>query len=285
MSILKKISKLFILSFIASTFSVYAVEIEEGRLYNGPVKVESSLYGLSINIPSGYRGALAGESFVIEPAQNPQGSIYVIAMPMSLAEVQQTMASGFPLGSGVYLVPTSQPHTAGQTVSASYNAQGAGQGNKAYVVTQVTGNGNGIAFIAVYKRDAAKQFKSVLGKISGSTRASQPRSSGFWGQALSGRKLIYMYNGWGTNYSERKEIVLCGNGSFYQSGSSSSASGSAMSLGRSNADGHWIASGSQSGGVLRLQFNNGNEAEYKLSMKGESLYLNGTKYFYESGGC
>lgn len=267
------------------TMTAQATEIGAGRIYLGPSSVESSIYGISIQIPKGFRGALMGEIFVIESVQNPQGSIYITAMPASLADVQQTMASGFSLGQGIYLAPLSQPLIKGNEVSGNFRVQGADSASQAFVVAKVTASGNAIAFIGVYKSQVTNNFKTIVKTIADSTRASKPKSSGFWGQALAGRKLIYLYNGRGANYQERKEIVLCANGSFYQSGSSSGSSGSAISLGRSSADGRWLANGSQTSGTLYLQFSNGEESEYELNLQGESLYMNGSKYFYESTNC
>lgn len=279
------IKTFFVVYTLSLSTIVTATEIEAGKLYKGPTRVSSSIFGLSINIPKAYQGALMGEAFVIEPVKNPQGSIYILAMPMSLQEAQQTMASGFPLGQNIYLSPVSRPRIHGKKITANYRVQGGDRNTKAYVITELTSNGNGIAFIALYKSQAANQFKKIVNKISNSTQSSKPKSSGFWGKALSGRKLIYMYNGRGTSYQERKEMVLCSNGQFYQSNNSSGSSGDAISIGRSGADGRWIANGNRSSGMLYLQFSNGNVAEYELRLNGESLFLNGTKYFYKSAGC
>jgi hypothetical protein len=56
-------------------------------------------------------------------------------------------------------------------------------------------------------------------------------------------------------------------------------------MNNSSSVGQWEVSGSRRAGFLYLQFQNGAEAEYQLSERNGSLYLNGTKYFRKAADC
>ena len=144
----------------------------------------------------------------------------------------------------------------------------------------------GVVVVAISdEANAATGFATGLA-VAGSVVFFQPKV----GQAatqikalLGGEKLLYMYTGNG--YSERKDIVLCSSGTFYQTtgmggfttnnvdGPSFAATGGKR--------GTWAIS--PTGSKLMMSFQNGGIVEYTLSARraGNEIGMNGQRYFVQ----
>lgn len=145
-------------------------------------------------------------------------------------------------------------------------------------------HGGGVVVAALSdEKDAEANLKAGV-DIAASIRFARPQVSPAAGQArarLSGKHLIYLYTASG--YSERKEIILCASGTFYQSTNQSglsSGGGSVASLaGSGAASGQWTIS--PDGGRLIMRFQNGGTSEYQISARESSgeIGLNGQRFF------
>ncbi|MFN8608137.1 MAG: hypothetical protein U0931_11440 [Vulcanimicrobiota bacterium] len=136
--------------------------------------------------------------------------------------------------------------------------------------------GGGSLIVALSNEKNSEAAYQEAYQMAHNLQFSQPKPDQLWSSALAGKHLVYLYNGNG--YSERKDLYLAGNGQFAQRNDASSASINGSGWLAGGGDGRWQV---LSGGLLVLQFNNGQTGSYSLSPgdAGNEVLLNGKRYF------
>lgn len=147
--------------------------------------------------------------------------------------------------------------------------------------------GGGVVVIAITNEPNANAgFEAAL-VIANSVKFEAPKQSDVAAKVkslLSGKLLTYLYTGNG--YSERKDILLCTSGTFYQStdmGGFSTGDVDGPSFAALGAkSGTWSIS--SDGGRLVLRFQNAGITEYKLSARQASneIGMNNQRFFVQA---
>lgn len=150
-----------------------------------------------------------------------------------------------------------------------------------------TTNPGGAVVIAFSESANADNALQTAAAITESLTFTKPKTSPISGQVrnlLAGKHLLYLYTASG--YSERKDIILCGSGTFYQSlnmGGFSPNDVNGGSFGaRGGKSGTWSIS--PTGQKLVLRFASGGVAEFQLSARQASneIGMNGQRWFVQT---
>jgi hypothetical protein len=144
--------------------------------------------------------------------------------------------------------------------------------------------GGGIAIVAITDdKNAETSWQTAL-DIAGSVRFVKPEAGAAATKTqsiLSGKHLLYLYTASG--YSERKDLILCSSGTFYQTTdmggfTTNDIDGPSFSA-RGGKSGVWSIGPNATKLILRFQ--NGGTVEYQLSRRQASneIGLNGKRFF------
>ena len=249
--------------------------------------------GISFTIPEGWVGQEVDEMFLIASKTKP-GVILLSAQEYTtLSEMQYEMERGYHDGYGTSLNPTSSIMSKGKNVlHGEYSGTLEGQSAKAYVTGTLNPHGYDVFIMAATTTSMyTDEYKELALNLENSLRFKQPEeapASNDWQSMLSGVRLTYMHTYNSTSYStggvsggfsSEIKIDLCEAGYFNYYGNDDMALGndysSAYSSSKGQGNGQWEVKGN----ILRLQFNNGQVAEYQLTWEEEKLYLDGYRYF------
>lgn len=288
----------------ATASTTAAVDVQPGTRYEGEVRLDFLDLGASFVLPAGWAGALpaAGGYFVMEGQSFP-GYTFAVMEETSVEEAQSLMGDAIDLGGGIVLRPTGAVAVEGTLLTASYAVSGAARASVGEIRAIVGEHGWGVAFIGTCPAESLSALSEVLDAMSrslvlgplpelssaASVRPAAPRagdgaaSGGPWFGELSGYKLSHFYTR--TGYTEEDYIWLCSDGRFYKSFHSGGFGGGASGAFESKDGGQWMASGPMEGGTLALAFNDGSVSRYALTREGTKLFLDGKRYFRETGGC
>lgn len=265
-------------------------QIEPGRIYTAGERVEDPSSGLALTLPQGWRGALApdGSAFVME-ADAGDGYLFVVGEPTSEAEVRSELASPIDLGDGIVLRPAgSIREISSGHLSAEFDVGGAPSELDGVVDVRLTETGLGVAFILLTPPAAAddnvmamRELALSLGVTEPATNPSAASAEGGndeWEPYLRGRYLARFYTGSG--YTEKTELWLCTDGTFYFDDQGGGFGGGASGAFQSRGDGRWTATGAGRSGTLELQWADGSRSSWALEYdaRQDHLYLNGDRW-------
>jgi hypothetical protein len=148
-------------------------------------------------------------------------------------------------------------------------------------------NGGGVVVVSIADEANAVTGFNTAAAIANTIEFFQPKVSAVAEKVrslLAGKKLLYLYTGNG--YSERKDVVLCSKGVFYQSldmGGFSSGNVDGPSFAATGGKrGRWSISAD--GSKLVMAFDTAGTAQYTLSARQASneIGLNGQRWFVQS---
>lgn len=256
-------------------FSAPAYGVTPGKMYKSGERV--SHLGISFQIPKGWGGGLPqGGEFMILGSDTKPGAVLVIVEPkVTMDQLVVALSSQLPLGDGVVLTPTQQATRKGKVVTSAYQmvaAEGAMPGEVAAISD---GKGRAIGFFAFGPPGQEKQRKALLKKALSTVKfAKRPKpGSGKGARKLGGKKLMYMKTEHGL--SQKKEIVLCSNGTAYWTAHSSSVSQLGTGVTNTTDEGTWWVQG----GSLVIAWNKGGMREEPLS-KGKPRIARQSHWFF-----
>lgn len=256
----------------------------DGRAFSDPFG------GFYFNIPKDWVGRqLENGTYLIGHNTKPG---FVLILPheyQSLNELYQEAIKGIH-EDGIQLLPNNglQKFSKNGLIGA-FEGSMQGQSVKAYVVSLMSPFKGGLTMLTAVRTDLYKEeYLDIVQSIAASVAFSQPKESPVakqWTTRLNGKKLQYLNTKYGI--SDKIVINLCTNGQFGYSNNSSGMSGGASTLTYASQDGGqgtWKIINRGQLGVLILNFNNGELAEYQLTnraAKGE-INMNGRRYFVEN---
>ena len=264
-------------------------QIEPGRVYEGGERISEPTLGLTLTLPSGWRGALSpdGSGFVMESSAG-DAFMFVVADRMSEEDARAQMSETIDLGTGVLLRPAGEVRQiATGHLSAEFSASGAPTELDASVDVRLTQSGLGVAFILLAPPAAAAEHRSSMREFAlslGVTEAAAPQagvggaSNDEWLPYMRGRYLARYYTASG--YTESTELWLCSDGTFYFNDQAGGFGGGASGAFQGLGSGRWTASGAGASGTLVLNWSNGEQSTWSLGYDYEEnkLYLNGDQW-------
>lgn len=263
-----------------------AVEIEPGQTYAGGTSLTASDVGITTAVPTGWQAAVpAGAEALVMERIDQAAYIFVVAEEASESEALSEMSVPIDLGDGIVLHPKAPPsrESAG-LLTGDYRVTGTPRPAEGTIYTRIGDRGVGVAYFAIDMggdggaRQAAKQLATTtrFAAPKPSVAASAGEGTASWQDYMRGRYIARFFTA--SDYSEKTELWLCGDGSFERSGESGGFGGGFSGAWAGGGKGRWSASGKQPGsGELRLQFADG-VSTYALSLEDGSLYLDGTKW-------
>ena len=238
--------------------------------------------GYSFAAVNGWTNTNSGDGFALV---NPAKTIVIAVKAHTYKDFASFAAEANLESDGLELIGQPQRVKGGQIFRA---VKRSGQG-MAVIDTAVvfSGNGGGVVVVSITDQTNSVTGFNTATAIANSILFFQPKVSAASEKVralLAGKRLIYLYTGSG--YSERKDIILCSNGSFYQSTdmggfSTNDVDGPSFSA-RGGKRGRW--SMSSTGGKLVLSFEGANAVEYTLSARqaGNEIGMNGKRWFVQT---
>lgn len=238
-----------------------AYGIETDKIYKGGARVSHA--GISFVVPQAWFGGVPeGGSVMVLGSKTEPGLVLVMVEPQLTAEqLVAALSQPLPLDETTVLQPAGAATRKGKRVSNAYTLQtpqGVMQGRALAVWDP---SGRAIGFLALGPATHAKKRAALLEKAVKSVKfKKRPKpGSGKGAAKLRGKKLMYMKTENG--FSQKKEIVLCSNGTAYWSSYTSSLSQLGSGTSRSQDQGIWWVQGK----TLTISWSKGGEREERLS--------------------
>lgn len=262
-----------------------------GERYTGPVKIDAP--GAAFTLPAGWTGVLPpGDEWFHIGKDGENGRVFLFAGQMSRAQAKQALASGFPVAGAVMLSPTSAPRREGKALVADFSAND-GMGQYAAMARVRSDDKSGMSFAAVavappgelgrYAKLARTIERGIrfraLPKAKAKAKAAGGPGKGRWARALANHRVVKFHHGSG--YSEKTQLVLCGDGRFERSFGATSVSGIGTGVASAGNAGRW----SVQGDVLTLRYNDGDVASVRLEDRGGKLFVDGERWLREPFAC
>lgn len=249
----------------------------------GQQRLTSEAGGFSFEVPKDWTGHETGPtSFALI---NTAKTIVIEVRSHNYRNFTAFMADANLQRDGLEIIAKPQEFKGGTTFRSVKRTPNAMTVIDAFVL--FTTGGGGVQIAAITDRaNADAGFNAGLA-IAGSVKFEVPKANGLSDQVrklLAGKLLTYLYTGSG--YSERKDILLCNSGTFYQTtdmggfaqkdvdGPSFAATG--------GKSGSWSID--PTGSKLILRFQNGGTSEFTLSARQASneIGLNNQRFFVQS---
>lgn len=242
----------------------------------------SEAYGYSFAAPAGWTTQASGEGYALV---DPANKILIAVKEHAYKDFAAFMAEANFERDG--LEPVGKP----QEVQGGHTFRTVKRTPKGIAVIDTTvlfsPHGGGVMIVAITDEANGKLgFESGLA-IAGGVKFELPREGAAARKvrtALAGKQLTYLYTGSG--YSERKDILLCSSGTFYQSSdmggfSPGNVDGPSFAA-TGGKSGTWSISGN--GTRLVLRFSGGSTTEFVISARQASneVGLNGQRYFVQN---
>ncbi|GAB4353422.1 MAG: hypothetical protein Kow006_18540 [Gammaproteobacteria bacterium] len=278
-------------------------ELQPGQIYEGGTTISASSFGISFELPTGWRGSLPnGSEFFVADVSSPKGSVFILANKSTEADLKAQMSQPVPLDYQTTLVPVSQPRKEGQWYRAEYRIQ-----NAPNLAAQIEGrvfDQTAVALIALSETGDKAAMGKSLKTLRNSFKSFQvkmpepgvPAPAGSWQAYMQGRHVVRMFTR--TGYTEEEHIWLCSDGRFYRTTNSGGFGGGASGAMSGRGNGRWHAVGNTNGeGQLILQYGAGYESRtstpgndyhetgpggdrlvYALSLQNNKLYLDGRQW-------
>jgi hypothetical protein len=247
-----------------------------------PERLSSDGEGYSFAAVKSWSNTASGDGFAIV---NPAKTIVVAVKAHSYRDFAAFAADANLERDGLELVGKPQDVKGGQIFrTVKRSPQGMAVIDTAVVFSA---NGGGVVVVAITDEANAATGFNTAAAIANSVQFFQPKVSATAEKVrsvLAGKRLLYLFTGNG--YSERKDIVLCSNGAFYQStdmggftpgnvdGPSFAATGGKR--------GRWSVS--SNGAKLVMAFDAAGTVAYTLAARQASneIGMNGQRWFVQS---
>ena len=270
----------------------FAEELQVDRVYASGTTVGSKVLGISLKVPKGYEGSVGGEFFVL--SRGEEAMVAVTAEEATLAQAKAYLSSPQDLGEGYYLTPTAAPVTKANTASVACTITHGLTTWPGEATIVIGPHGIGVGVIATASKSQFEAVKNVGRLVAKNTSFKKPfvpkpgKSSGKWVSKIAGHAL-QSYGG-SSSYDgssrAKTKLTLCEDGTFrryFSSGGYSNSSTVSVSYaGNSRYYGKWSVAGAK----LRLFYNDGDRAEFKLSTNDAGHFLmNGQRWLRADGEC
>ena len=266
-----------------SLASFFAVILMTAAVYGQtPARLASEAEGYNFAVPRGFTGQASGEGFALV---NGAKTILIVVNSHGYRDFAAFAADANLERDGLQLVGKPQAIAGGATFrTVKRTNQGLAVIDTAVVFNN---SGGGVAVVAMAdEANAATSFSAGLA-VAQSLRFEEPKLTAADDRVrrvLAGKSLLYLYTGNG--YSERKDILLCSSGRFYQSTGTSGFTTNDVDGPSFAATGGNTGTWSIMGGGTRLvlRFADGDTATYTLSARQASneIGLNGRRYFVQN---
>lgn len=245
-------------------------------------RVSSDPDGYSFVPPAEWKSNSSSEGFAYV---NQTQTIVIVVKAHSYKDFEAFSADANLERDGLELVGKPQAVRGGQIFrTVKRSAQGMAVLDTAVVFSS---NGGGVVVVSIADEANAVIGFNTAAAIANSVEFFRPKISVVAGKVrslLAGKKLLYLYTGNG--YSERKDIVLCSNGVFYQSldmGGFSAGNVDGPSFAATGGKrGRWSVSAD--GSKLVMVFDASGTIQYALSARQASneIGMNGQRWFVQS---
>ncbi|MEQ1764039.1 MAG: hypothetical protein ABL984_12955 [Pyrinomonadaceae bacterium] len=268
-----KVSLSTLILVLSGAFTVFA---------QGPERLSSEGDGYSFATVKGWTNAASGEGFAIV---NPAKTIVVAVKAHTYKDFAAFAADANLERDGLELVGKPQEVKGGQIFRAvKRTPQGTAVIDTAVVFSP---NGGGVLVVSITDEANATAGFNTAAATANSIQFFQPKVSAAAEKVrsvLAGKRLIYLFTGNG--FSERKDIVLCSSGIFYQAtdmGGFSPGNVDGPSFAATGGKrGRWSASAN--GSKLVMAFDAAGTVEYTLSARQASneIGMNGQRWFVQA---
>jgi hypothetical protein len=264
-------------------------EVEVGKVYEGPKTLKVSMYGVSFELPKGFRTGIAPGSpaFEIQSIERPGVGVIVMKRQNTPAELRAEMQRPQDMGGGVVLQPEG-------TITETDGRLETWYGDAQYLakcVALISEHGNGVAFLfgaARGEREWIGQTTNLLADGVTLGVAQESKDEQEWRRMLSGQKLTFMRSsfdrdpmGGSTGSSTRIEISLFPDGSFHyyfhDTFTITTPGGDARGNTPVEDRGRWRIEAV--GAALQLVLQGNEERRYALSLSNNRVYLDNRQYF------
>lgn len=275
-----------------------AVEPRPGQIYPGGTTLSLSSLGLSLSIPTAWRGALSpdGEALQMEPTAGG-AMLLAYADHLSPEDTYTTLQGPIPLDSGLTLQLNGKITRRGSELSAQYSIP---LQPSLHSLGQAVSNANGTSValfliapatnIDAYRSALQAAFNSINfhplpSATPTSDTAKQNSGRDLWSDYLKGKHIVRFFTASG--YSEEQHIWLCSDGGYYRSFDGGGWGGGASGAFQSQYAGKWQATGAGEHGQLQLQDNSGKVSTYQLrwDFKQNRLYVDGKRWLHDKNGA
>ena len=265
----------------------FAVEVQQGQLYEAGTQVASSEAGVSLTIPAGWKGAWphGAEMFLLQ--RDVGTAVMLLYIDVGNAEgLLEKMSQPIPID-GVTLSPTAPPTQRGEIWVADYALSPAANGMEVGHIATRVGSGVSVAVIglgAAVDATVAKSTDQLARAMTLRAPVATPAptvSEGSWAAYLQGRHIVRFYTQ--TGYTEETHLWLCSDGSFQRSGQGGGFGGGASGAYQGAGHGTWTAQGAQRGtGRLVLTWATGGTATLEVSMVDDKLHVDGVQWLRDA---
>ncbi|MDF1881608.1 hypothetical protein JHD50_09880 [Sulfurimonas sp. MAG313] len=272
--------KLFVLLFTLVICS-FSLEIEAGKNYTGSVLLQSSAQGLSFTLAQGWTARLNEASSLTASKDNGQIIAIISTYDLTSDTVIQEMNQVQDMGDGVFLHPLAKARKISPLIyMADYKLSGAPSPMQSRVYVVLGPKDKALAFVGASQLHQLKIMQNdmyAMAKSAKFTKLKTPKQNDNpWYSKLKGQLLLRFYHGSG--YSEKSKWWLCSDGHFETSFNASSATSLGTGAALSSNIGRWTVQGEQ----LVLDFQNGSQYIYELSMYDGYIYMDNDKVYRDT---
>jgi len=264
---------------------------------NAQEQVSLDDFGVSFTVPAGWTGDFQGDYVVLGHTTIP-GMMILSDNPTRTIETvvstaqQGIQEDGFNLtADGVFKKVNAKRAEGYYKGTYDYSTK-----VKAYAIGLIDGQGKGMSILILTETNAfSKDHVSAANQLATSVNFFKPKVSKVtkeWEQRLVGQKLTYQKTGDGPDGGSVKRVInLCTNGTFtfYFNAHASFDVAEGFGYANSNEDsrGRYTIYSVHNDSYLTLQFDNGKELEYKLTLDPKEYpVLDNTKFIpLDAEGC
>ena len=264
---------------------------------NAQEQVSLDDFGVSFTVPAGWTGDIQGDYVVLGHSTIP-GMMILSDNPIRTIETvvsnaqQGIQEDGFNLkADGAFKKVNAKRVEGYYKGTYDYSTK-----VKAYAIGLIDGQGKGMSILILTETNAFSQdHVSAANQLATSVNFFKPKASKVtkeWEQRLVGQKLTYQKTGDGPDGGSVKRVInLCTNGTFtfYFNAHASFDVAEGFGYANSNEDsrGRYTIYSVHNDSYLTLQFENGKELEYKLTLDQEEYpVLNNTRFIpLDAEGC
>ncbi|MCH2198612.1 MAG: hypothetical protein MK081_07495 [Flavobacteriales bacterium] len=266
-------------------------ELQAGVVYQGGERISISQIGLTFQVPVGWIGALpeASEAFILEPS-NGGSTAFILIDDYSYESLTTDLNNPLPIEAWSGIQPKGKAQRKGDMVCNNFSTYGLGDFD-AYASAKPGSHGTGFGVVLIAPPSSIQSQVPAMDQMVAQAQLNAPATnsttsnantttaagSGEWYNYMRGQYLRYMKTANG--YSESCHMWLCPDGSFAYSGSDSYLSGGYADFSYAGDSGEQYGRWTVQGAVLTLNFEDGRQWNYQLSMDDEGLYLDGYRWF------
>ncbi|MCA9550625.1 MAG: hypothetical protein KC933_11360 [Myxococcales bacterium] len=257
-----------------------ATPVVPGEVYPAGTRVAFPSLGLSFVIPDAFQGGLSPNGSVfLMGSDSEQGLVVGLADEGVTADaLVEELSRPIPIDASTSLQPSGRAKQKGAEVSNRYSVRG-DRGFAGWARARLFEGGVAVAFISLAPdaKAARRRLDAVFDGLQVLPKPRPAASASPWAARLAGNTLTYMKTKNGL--STKLHFQLCPDGRFLYSGSDGYLSGGFSASGRSSDQGTW----SLEGDTLTFTWADGSVDRRTLTADGGKTFLNGVRWFVESG--